>query len=238
MLVTRPEPGLSETMARLAASGWCGIACPALNVESRPLRLSEARFDGVLVSSGQALPSLCGAVTPDLPLFAVGEATAARARAAGFRDVRAAEGDAAALLAALGPAPGGGGHLLLPTGEGVGQALAEGARRLGWRVTRRVAYVARPAATLAKDGLAALAAGRVEAVLFFSAATARAFRRALPPLLVRSLSDIHAIVLAPKIAAALDPAEWARISMAMRPHQDAMLECLARREDGDAVIRS
>ena len=109
-----------------------------------------------------------------LPVLAVGEATAAEARAHGFVNVTAAEGDAAALAALaadrLDPAAG---PLLLAVGEGYGAELAAALRRRGFRVLRRVVYAAAPATALPEAARAALAAEAVVAALFFSPRSAR-----------------------------------------------------------------
>ena len=62
---------------------------------------ADARYGAVIVTSANALrgiePHLAGSRLLKLPLFAVGEHTAAAARGAGFENVIAADGDAAAL---------------------------------------------------------------------------------------------------------------------------------------------
>src|SRR5690348_946173 len=84
ILITRPEPGASETAGRVAMLGYQPVLAPVLTVQSRGVSLPPAeRVQAILVTSGNAIPLL-----PDthrhLPLLAVGEATAARACAAGF----------------------------------------------------------------------------------------------------------------------------------------------------------
>lgn len=41
VIVTRPEPGLSETMAAVADAGWLPLASPALVVQRHTLRLPQ-----------------------------------------------------------------------------------------------------------------------------------------------------------------------------------------------------
>ncbi|HYZ60956.1 MAG TPA: uroporphyrinogen-III synthase, partial [Acetobacteraceae bacterium] len=97
VLITRPEPDATETAERVAALGWEPVIAPVLQLV--PGRVA-AGVDcaAVLVTSRNALPAL-----PDelraRPLLAVGRATAARAAALGFADVRDADGDAADLAA-------------------------------------------------------------------------------------------------------------------------------------------
>src|SRR5581483_8714594 len=88
------EPGASETAARVSALGHRPILAPLLVVQSRnaPLPPPE-RVQAILVTSGNAVPPL-PASHHGLPLLAVGDATAARARAAGFGQVSSADGNA------------------------------------------------------------------------------------------------------------------------------------------------
>jgi len=230
ILITRPEPGASQTAARLRQMGLCALIAPALEIRALPARLPPPdRVQAVLVSSANALAAL-----PDdwhgRKLFAVGGATAAHARAAGFRDVRDADADAEALAAlvvrTLRPADG---ALLLASGRGQGQLLASRLRAAKFSVHRRVVYAAGPAPALADAARAALTGGRVTQALFFSAATACAFvslvRRAG---LVKSLGRIEAITIGQPARMALEKVPWRAIRVAVHPTQDAMLACLTK----------
>ncbi len=235
ILVTRPEPGAEETARRLAARGFRPVLAPALVLESRPFRLPPAQ--ALLLTSRAAARSLAAAApaASDLPVLAVGEATAAEARAHGFLNVTAAGGDAAALAelaaARLDPAAG---PLLLAVGEGYGQDLAAGLRARGFRVLRRIAYAARPARELPPAAQAALAAGEVAAALFFSprsAACAVALLRAAG--LAETVAGMEALAISPRVArtleAALAPLAWRALRIAERPDQDALLDLLGPR---------
>ena len=181
----------------------------------------------VLVTSGNAISSL-PATLKALPLLAVGDATATRARIAGFQHVRSAAGDAAALaemtIAGLDPASG---PLLLASGAGQGMALAATLRSRGFKVWRRVAYAARPAERLPDAAQSALAAGTLRAALFFSPHSARTFvtilQRDLPTGIVRG---VEALAISPKTEAALKGLPWRRIRVASHPNQDELLKLL------------
>src|SRR6185312_12602104 len=94
VLITRPEPGASETAARLAAMGLMPILAPMLRIRpANPHLPPPARIAAILLASGNAvdpLPLSCHA----RPVLTVGAATAARARLAGFTNVVSADGDA------------------------------------------------------------------------------------------------------------------------------------------------
>lgn len=102
VLVTRPEPGASETVRRLEDMGFRPIKLPLQQTTTLPVQDLAARnvVAAVAVPSPSAIrhapPHLLHAWT-GLPCFAVGAATADVAKGAGFSHVLAAEGDAASL---------------------------------------------------------------------------------------------------------------------------------------------
>jgi uroporphyrinogen-III synthase len=224
VLITRPEPGASETASRVAALGFRPVVAPVLTVTPRALRY-PAGVQAILVTSGNAIPSLHAACRT-LPLFAVGDATAERAGAAGFTRIESAGRDAAALIAlAIGRCDPAGAPLFLAAGAGQGQALAATLRSRGFRVVRRVAYTTRPATRLAaaiRGGF-----GGVDAALFFSSESARIFVHLLQDALPRgAVAAVTAVAISPPTAAALAPLPWRSIRVASRPNQDELLALL------------
>lgn len=215
VLVTRPEPGAAETAAAVAALGWMPVLAPALVL--RPARLAPLpRAQALLLPSraaARALPVL------DMPVFAVGDGTAAEARARGFAQVTAASGEASALTELVGerldPAIG---PLLLAVGRGYSVALAAALRARGFRVIRRVAYEAAPAEALPAEAAVALRDGRVAAALFTSPRgvqiTLGLLRRAG---LAGAVRGVRALAISARIAAALAPLPWARVDVTDRP---------------------
>jgi uroporphyrinogen-III synthase len=226
VLLTRPEPEAEETARRLRALGFRPILAPALSVTLHGPRRPD-RAQAVLVTSGNALPGV-PAELRRLPLLAVGDATAVRARAAGFADVRSASGDAAALvdMARRDLRPGHG-TLLLACGEGQGTQTMEALRAHGFEVDRRIVYAALAVVDLPPAAAAALRDGAVRAALFFSAASARAtlaqLRRAGLEAAVRT---VDACAISATTEAALAPLPWRSIRVASRPDQDGLLACL------------
>ena len=230
VLITRPQPEAQATAARVAALGHRPILSPAIRIVPRALSLAGiGPLQAVLVTSGNAIPSLPAALHA-IPLLAVGDATAARARSAGFWRVSSAGRDAAALarMARLSCDPAGA-TLLVATGEGQGSRLVASLRRRGFHVARRVAYAARPCGRIADAAWDALAAGQVRAALFFSPASALAFvgamRRRGPAACAR-LAAVTAIAISPATAEALSPLPWAGIRVASAPNQDELLAWL------------
>jgi uroporphyrinogen-III synthase len=222
VLVTRPAEQAAATVRRLAAMGFEPVVAPALVLEPRRLA-AIPRVQAVLVTSGNAIPALPARLRRER-LLAVGDATARRAREAGFASVTSAARDAAALAALatrlLDPRAG---PLLLATGEGQGAKLAAELRRAGFRVLRRVAYAARPARALPQAARRALARRTIGHALFFSPASARAGVRLLRGL---PTEGITALAISAATEAALAPLKWAGIRVASSPDQEALLALL------------
>ncbi len=225
VLVTRPEPGASATGERIRRLGHHPILSPCLVITARRVPF-PTRQDAVLITSAQALPALTH-LPRQIEIFAVGEATAAQAREAGFCAVTAAGGTAADLaVLVVGRLPPGA-NLLFPTGAGNGLPLANLLRGAGFCVRRHVAYRATPATSLTEAALAGLDAGVIERVLVFSQATGRHFSA-----LVRqsgrtnALRHSIAIAISSKAAASLENLPFASIETAMAPDQEHMLAML------------
>lgn len=228
VLITRPEPGASDTAARIAAMGFRPVLAPLLEIRSLPSALPPpGGLQAILVTSGNAIPAL-PATHCDVPLFAVGEATASRACKAGFRHVTSADGDAHALAALVEATPAArGGPLLLLTGKGQGLALANELRSHGFSVVCRAVYAAVPVEDLPAPASAALAAGELAAALFFSAETARqAVRLVNATRLAEAVRSVEALAIGQPAAVALQALPWRRIRVASRPNQDAILALL------------
>ena len=224
-LVTRPEPGSAETAARLRALGWTPVLAPALVLQACSVPLPSAQ--AVLLTSRAAARALCERFGAR-PVLAVGEATAAEARASGASSVVAAEGDAQALLrlatARLDPANG---PLLLAVGQGYGTALEHELRAGGFRVLRRVVYAASPAAQLPEPALQALRAGRIRAALFFSPRSAGVILGLLRGSGLEAVATgIRALALSARVASALEPLAWRDLQVAPRLDQTALLDLL------------
>ena len=223
VLITRPEPGASDTARRLAAAGYLPVLAPMMTIARRTPELPST-IQAILVTSANALAT--AAALPHIPLLAVGDATAAQARAAGHTAVHSAGRDAAALadLAARLCTPTAG-PLLLLSGAGMGKTLAADLRARGFPVVRRVTYAARPIRAL-PAAAHALLHGHGHA-LFFSPESARIFvrlfRHAVP---MPSPLGWDALALSPPTADALAPLPWRRIRVASAPNQEALLALL------------
>lgn len=100
VLVTRSEPGASETGDRLIAAGYLPIIEPVFVIE--PIPVEVPFFDALAFTSANGARQFA-TLSPrrDDPVFCVGARTAEAAREAGFKNVTSADGDADALAALI-----------------------------------------------------------------------------------------------------------------------------------------
>ncbi|MCA8900724.1 MAG: uroporphyrinogen-III synthase [Hyphomonas sp.] len=224
VIVTRAEPGASETLARLTAKGIEAIASPMLQLAA--LSGAAPDMDGIshlVFTSANGVRFFAEACDWRAGVaWCVGPSTAAAARAAGFAHVHEGRGDAGDLagdmIAALPPESGGILHVAneAAAGELVARLSAAG---LGARFA--ALYETRPMGHLAPEAAAALAAGPVF-VLIHSAKGAAAFSDVCGPLQ-------HAVIVAISAAAAwpLQGLGASAIVIAEAPNEAALMEALA-----------
>lgn len=107
--VTRAEPGAAATAERLRALGHEPVVLPLLRVRALDAALSLEGIAALAFTSANGVAAFIGRESRrDMPVFAVGDATAEAARAAGFSEVASAAGDVEALvdlIAAAAPGP-------------------------------------------------------------------------------------------------------------------------------------
>jgi uroporphyrinogen-III synthase len=219
LLVTRPEPGASATEAALAARGHVAVLSPCLTISPLPVRL-PAQAAALIVTSGKAVPAL-PAAWADIPVFCVGDATAARLRQAGFHRVESAAGDAADLARLIIGRRLAGLHVMA-VGERHGMALARQLGAAGIAVVRRTVYRARPLRALSAPAAAALTTGGLDGVLFYSAESAKAFARLAPA----GTAPLTAYALSAAVAAAAQSLPWTKIRVAVAPTEADMMALL------------
>ncbi len=226
VLITRPEPGATETAARVAALGFSPVVAPVLSITTCVVRAPD-HLAATVLTSRNAL-SACSRIMHDRPIFAVGTATAALATAAGFERVFNSNGDAHALAAlianTMSPPEG---VLFFPTAQGQGIELAASLRHHGFQVLRRVAYRVTSVNSLPQLAALNLRHRRVAVAMFFSAETSRQFVSLLRAAgMAETVKDIEAVSISERAAMALRPLPWRRLSVASTPNQDAMLAML------------
>jgi uroporphyrinogen-III synthase len=228
LLVTRPEPDGERTGAALRGRGHDVLLAPLLRVEAIACDLGEAAYGAVVMTSANAARAVAAhpsrAVLAALPAFTVGRRTAEAARAAGFADVRSADGDKADLAALLrAEYEAARGPLLYLAGEDRAGELDLAVS--GIAVVTTVIYRAAAAERFPDEVAAALAAGAIDGVLHFSRRSAEAYlacgRRA--GVLAAALAPLQ-LCLSAAVAEPLAAAGARAVRIAFRPDETAMLE--------------
>lgn len=238
VLVTRPYPDNEATASALRARGIDAVLAPVLRFETLALPSGlGADFAAVLVTSANALravePQLKGHPLLKVPVFAVGEHTAAAARRAGFDKVLSANGDAAALRELVTGSVRAGrvkpGRLLHLAGDTLARDLAGELGARGFDVVTRTVYRMVPIDRLPPEICAAFSDSRVEAVLHYSARSASAFLQAARASGVEiSALAIAQCCISAAVARVLREAGAGRVAVAASPNENALLETIGR----------
>jgi uroporphyrinogen-III synthase len=237
-LITRPAEDAAPLARALAARGVASMLAPMLAIHPLPeaaQRLADALIGAqalLFTSANGARVFAAASARRELPVLAVGDASAAAARIANFRSVMSAGGDVEDLarLAAARLAPGHG-PLVHVAGREVAGDLSGLLAERGFTVRRAVIYAAEPAAALPEEAAAALRSGALDFALFFSPRSAGQFvRLAAAAGLAPFCRRVGALALSPAVADALAALPWRRIVIAAAPNQPALLSAL------DAVL--
>ena len=230
VLLTRPQEDNERLAVHLAARGIETVAAPLIEIRpAERARLDTAGVQAFLVTSANGARALAAATEcRDRPVLAVGEASAAAARAAGFAEVSAAGGDVDALAALaaerLDPAAG---ALLHAAGRYVAGDLAGRLQSAGFGVRREVLYYAETAATLPDAARQALAGRELDGALFFSPRTGGAFvRLARMADLDQDCAHLSAYCLSGAVAEAVRALPWRALRIAAAARQEALLALL------------
>jgi uroporphyrinogen-III synthase len=230
VLVTRPRPDAVALAAELERRGHSVLQQPLLEIEidaNIPLDLDGAQ--ALLFTSANGVRAFVArSGRRDLPVYAVGDATAGEARAQEFGAVESA-GGAVEDLAALvrGKAEPEGGALLHVSGSAVAGDLSGLLTSDGFAVRREQLYTARTVTRIDAAVRAALSAGTLDAVLFFSPRSATAFANLVQAAEIGdACENLTAVCLSDAVAAALAPNSWRTVTVAARPNQESLIASL------------
>lgn len=225
MLVTRPEPDASETAARLSALDIEAVVEPLLIAETLQTTLPPAQgFAALAVTSANALRALHDrGELPRflrLPVYTVGDRTAALARSFGFAEVVSAGGSVDDLVALLARA-GIDGPVLYPAARRQAADLAKALAPYGVMVIAAAVYAMNPAPRLSALTRGHLESGGLAAALFYSRRTAETFASLAAGL--EDKSRLGMLCLSEAVAEPLLAAHFVRVSLADHPSEEAMM---------------
>jgi uroporphyrinogen-III synthase len=209
LLILRPEPGASETLARAGKLGLDAVSVPLFELESIDWELPDPQaFDGLLLTSANAVRFAGNRLEElkRLPAYAVGEATAEASRSAGLNVIAAGDSAVDALLASIDPSL----RLLHLAGE---DRKVPGARHNVAPITvYRSKTIEEPKLGDARSSVA----------LIHSPRAARRFAD-----LVSDRASIAIAAISPAAAEAAGQG-WESVHVAERPTDDALLALAAR----------
>jgi uroporphyrinogen-III synthase len=231
LLVTRPESDGERTAAALRQHGHVVFTAPLLRIEPiLDAPIDQQHWAAILITSANAAAAI--ALHPrksallDVPVFAVGDRSAEAMRATGFTKVISAGGAVADLTRLVAEHMKPGATLLYLAGEDRAGDLAGDLAAKGFNVQTVVLYRAVTATLLPKEAVDALTAG-VDGVLHFSRRSAAAYvaGAGAAGLSSRALEPTQ-FCLSEQIAAPLRRAGAARIRVAARPNEAALIELI------------
>jgi len=231
-LITRPQQDSEPLADALKSRGIEAVIEPLLVVNDLVDQTHPLNLDGVqaiLITSANGVRALVHATDRrDLPVFAVGDATAGAVRQAGFRQVESAGGNVGSLAqltyAALTPDAG---DLLYVSGTVTAGDLTGPLERAGFTVRRAVLYDAKAADRLTPETIAGFKDGSIDIVLFFSPRTAEAFAKlARKARIASTFKRCTAYCIAQAVAMKAQALNWKAIRVATYPTQESLLELI------------
>lgn len=229
IIVTRAEPGASETAARLEVEGWQAVKSPALIIQSLPAPPAENLpvHSDLIFTSVNGVTAYSSAYTArDYAAWCVGRSTAAAARDAGFQTIYDADGNAADLAKMITVSSGGADRRWLHVANAAAAGdLVSTLCRAGRSASFLALYETKPSDALSLEAHDALAASAPCIVLIHSAKGAASFARLAP-------SDaLHAAMVVAISEAAIAPLSGTHapaIFCAERPNEDALIDAVRR----------
>ena len=238
LLVTRPRPDAERTASQLRALGHDVVVQPLLAMEMLPAPDDDVGDPAAIIltsrNGARALASWQrSAQWHSRPVFAVGSATAEAAMAAGFSDVRSAEGDGVALAGLIiDTCDPDSGTLLYAAADIRSSAMEEALDNAGFNVEIVTAY--RMAAAGALDRLVAesVASGRFDGVLLYSRRSAAVFLELVAEAgLTTALRQLAVFVLSSAVAEPLGGIDVGRLIVAEAANEDAMMRAVGAAGD-------
>jgi len=221
--VTRAQPHAEDTAGRLRALGHTPLVAPLLEVRPLPAALDLAGVAALAFTSRNGVAAFAAREPRRAwPVFAVGDATAEAARAAGFGDVSSAGGDVAALAALIARRP--------PLGPvlhaGAAEAAGDLAGLLAGRGVPTLSAALYETISLAPAPEACAAWPELDAVLIHSPKAARALAAAAHALGRAGAAPPPRLLAISEAAAAPLRTTFGMAEVALRPDEAALLALL------------
>lgn len=228
LLVTRPREDAGGLAERLASLGHEPVVLPLLEIVFPAVpALDLSGMQALIATSRNALRALARNTAFEaakrLPLYCVGEATAALAFEYGFSTIETGGGSGAELAPLIAKtARSEDGGLLYLTGDHIAFDLAEPLTGRGFEVSRIVLYAAQEAPGL-QAALAAHLRSGLDGVILMSPRTSQIFARLLQRPDMPETSGLTCYCYSHAVAKPLASLQGLRLSVAARPAEGDLL---------------
>jgi uroporphyrinogen-III synthase len=229
LLLTRPQADAERTAAALRQRGHEAIIAPLLAIEILPnAEIGAGPWAAILVTSANAVRAIAGhrrrTELRGIPVFTVGQHTAAAMRDLGFTAVVSADGNVTDLASLVVARQKPGAELLYLAGEERSGDLAGMLRAQNLAVHTALVYRAVVAATLPRHAADALGAG-IDGVLHFSRRSAEAYVNVArgAGLHAAALTKPVHFCLSARVTEPLVEAGASTIRIAARPEEAALI---------------
>lgn len=229
VFVFRPQADAERSARALSAHGHEPLVTPLFDIVRLPAPAPEGDFAALVLTSGNAVPSLADAPAAwrELPVFTVGARTAGKVRAAGLPDARSADGDRNDLIALIRQNVATPARLLLIAGRDHHEDVPTRLTEAGYEVAVWTAYAAEAVASLPEQTAARLRDGKAEAALHYSPRGAQTFLELTRKAgLGEAALDLTHVALSAEVAAPLIAAGASTVLVAEYPEEAALLAAL------------
>ena len=233
LLLTRAEPEAQASAERLRQLGHGLLIAPMLDITALPPPAEIPDPAAIAFTSANAVRAIAtwpkARAWKAAQIFAVGDATADAARAAGFTKVVSAKGGSAELAALIATTlSADAGPVLCPAAETPAGDLAGALRAAGLVVHQVTAYRATPATELPTPTRDAIVNRAIDAILFYSERGAAAFVDLVTgDDLAGSLAGVRLLALSVQVAGPLRVLAAARLNVADQPTEASLFALLA-----------
>lgn len=214
LLLTRPDADNAALESILRDKGYRCLKAPLLHIKRIAFPSPATQPDALLLTSRHAAFA-CGAYA-DVPLYAVGEQTAATAQRLGCANIAAVAPDMQSLLPLMPATPQ---HILYLSGEYIRHDVAD--LLPAHRIEQIAVYAAIASTQLPDETQQALEQQRLDGVVFYSPRTAAIFHELTEHALLKPLT---AYCLSAAVAEYC--VGWKDIQIAEEPTQMAMIRLL------------
>ncbi|MDI1228301.1 MAG: uroporphyrinogen-III synthase [bacterium] len=240
ILVTRPQPAAGDFADRLRREGFGAVIAPMTEYVELDHHIGDiAKFNGFIFTSAQGVNIFARSFTERyVPIFAVGDATALTAEAAGFKRIYSAHGDAAALqeLVATEKDDLHLKNMLHICGEDTAEDFGTALQDIGVYVERIPVYKAKFVDKMTAEATHALKNNEITTVTLLSARTAENFVKLVQadPALAGITTGIEVICLSDRVAEAAKPLPWRVMRIAASPQLDAVMDLIRDKDASNA----